>query len=65
MKLDFFIEKLVEIKKEYGGDLKLVYAIDDEGNSFDYVFYNPSIGHLDEDMNFDSSSDNPTVVCVN
>ena len=64
MKLDFFIEKLVEIQKEYGEDLELVYAIDDEGNAFHHVLFHPTVGILDGDI-FTKDLDNPTVICVN
>ena len=42
MKLKEYIEKLQELYLEHG-DLDLVYAIDDEGNYYNTVSYNPSI----------------------
>lgn len=35
-------------------DCHLVYASDDEGNSYDAVHYTPSIGFVDENQEFET-----------
>jgi len=48
MKLHKFIDnlnKLVEENPEIK-DFDVIYSIDDEGNSFNKVYYSPSIGHF-------------------
>jgi len=42
------IKDLEEIKAIHG-DLPLIYAKDDEGNDFDYVFFSPTPGYFDDD----------------
>ena len=44
MILSEYIKSLKEIFTD-NGDLEVVYSIDDEGNDFNKVFFNPSIGH--------------------
>ena len=44
MILSEYIKGLKEIL-ESNGDLEVVYSVDDEGNSFNEVFFSPSIGH--------------------
>lgn len=43
MKLKEYVEKLVELAKEYP-DLEVVYASDEEGNAFYKIFNDASIG---------------------
>lgn len=42
-KISDMIKQLERIKKKYG-DLKLVYAIDDEGNDFKPIYFDASTG---------------------
>jgi hypothetical protein len=48
MKLTEYIKKLEEILQTHG-DCKVIYAIDDEGNHFDNVHFDPSPCRFDED----------------
>ena len=47
MKLSEYIEKLQTILKDHG-DIETIYSIDNEGNSFDVVHYDPSPCRFDE-----------------
>lgn len=64
------ITDLEAIKEEHG-DLNLVYSRDEEGNSFDYVYFSPSVGHFaDRDFStyefMDEGDDRPVnAVCIN
>jgi len=49
MKLNEYINHLLKIKKEYGGNIECIYSSDEEGNSFEPVYYNPSVGCFDVD----------------
>lgn len=49
MKLDKYIEVLLQLQKEHG-NLDVVYSSDEEGNSFHKVEYDPSLG-IAEDLN--------------
>lgn len=64
MKLDEYIKVLQDLKKKYG-NLELVYSSDEEGNSFNKLFYAPSAGELDEDENFNSESEVKNAICIN
>ena len=64
MKLSEYIDHLLKIEKEFGGDLDIVYSSDDEGNCFDYVHYSPSAGVF-EDSEFAVADIHPNSVCVN
>ena len=46
MKLKYFAKKINELAERYP-DLAVVYSSDDEGNSFDEVYYDPSLGFFD------------------
>jgi len=46
MKLSSYIRKLKHIKNEFG-DLLCVYAVDDEGNDFHEVLWDPTVGEYD------------------
>ena len=65
MKLSEYIDKLNKILKLYG-DITCVYAKDSEGNGFDEVYYDPSVGEYD-DREFTSSDGETPInsVCVN
>jgi len=57
MKLSKYIKELEEKLKNYG-DLEVVYSVDDEGNSFNEVYFSPSIGHYrSEDKEWDTQED--------
>lgn len=71
MKLKEYIEKLQELYLEHG-DLELVYAVDDEGNYFNKVIYNPGIMNMsgedrisEEDLEECSSEEIKQYVCIN
>lgn len=51
MKIKEYIESLQEIM-EVHPNLEVIFASDDEGNSFEKVVYKPSVGHFDENHNF-------------
>ena len=67
MTLKKYLSYINKIVKKYPEALKMVvvYAIDDEGNSFHKVPYEPSIGRY-EDNEFDGdSSKEHNAICVN
>lgn len=47
MKLSEYIEKLQTILKDHG-DIETIYSIDDEGNIFDIVHFDPSPCRFDK-----------------
>ena len=47
MKVSKMIKNLQEFMARHG-DLECYYAIDDEGNAYHPVYYNPSMYYLDE-----------------
>ena len=71
MQLKEYIEKLQELYLEHG-DLELVYAVDDEGNYYDKVSYDPGIINMcgedrisEEDIEEYSSEEIKQCVCIN
>ena len=71
MKLKEYIEKLQELYLEHG-DLELVYAVDDEGNYYNKVSYDPGIINMcgedrisEEDIEEYSSEEIKQYVCIN
>ena len=71
MRLKEYIEKLQELYLEHG-DLELVYAVDDEGNYYDKVSYDPGIINMcgedrisEEDIEEYSSEEIKQYVCIN
>ena len=46
MRLKDFIIQLQDIQKEYGDDLEVIWTIDDEGNDYKTVDYDPGVGHF-------------------
>lgn len=48
MKLSEYIKNLESILKE-NGDLEVIYASDDEGNSYDKIYFTPSVGHYNSE----------------
>jgi len=66
MKLNDYIKKLQKLEKEGYGELDIIYAKDDEGNAYSEVFFNPSVGYLDEDGGFLSKENaEKTHICIN
>ena len=71
MRLKEYIEKLQELYLEHG-DLELVYAVDDEGNYYDKVSYDPDIINMcgedrisEEDIEEYSPEEIKQYVCIN
>ena len=71
MKLKEYIEKLQKLYLEHG-DLELVYAVDDEGNYYNKVCYDPDIMNMcgedrisEEDIEEYSSEEVKQYVCIN
>ena len=71
MQLKEYIEKLQELYLEHG-DLELVYAVDDEGNYYYKVSYDPGIINMcgedrisEEDIEEYSSEEIKQYVCIN
>ena len=71
MRLKEYIEKLQELYLEHG-DLELVYAVDDEGNYYDKVSYDPGIINMcgedrisEEDIEEYSPEEIKQYVCIN
>ena len=70
MKLKEYIKELQNIEKEHGGNLDVVYSSDAEGNSYDKVYYTPSVGNyndrewvsLDNDEDFGDRKVNAVIV---
>lgn len=70
MRLDELITNLNKVKRMYGGDLQVVYGIDDEGNAFHPIHFSPSVGQfVEEESDFISKdliiNQKIDAVCVN
>ena len=63
MKISELVKNLQEILEKYG-DLDLITAIDDEGNGFNEIYFEPSIGYY-EDHEFDQDVSEINACCVN
>lgn len=66
MKLSGMIENLNEIYRLYG-DLECVYSVDEEGNAFHGVYFEPSVG-IFSDGEFVADMEDPNsinAVCIN
>ena len=50
MKLKEYLKKLEDLYEKYG-DIELYYSIDDEGNDYREVYYNPSFNYLTKEEN--------------
>lgn len=47
-------------------DLQLVASADDEGNSYNPVYYTPTVGYFNlEDREFNPEDPNPNAICLN
>jgi len=63
------VKDLIKHLKEMPQDANCVYACDEEGNNFQYVYFTPTLGHFDE-CEFTSIADEeegrkPNAVCIN
>jgi len=71
MKLKEYITKLDKIMKDGYEDLNIIYAIDDEGNEFNEITYNPTVGvyvkdkHTYRRFKNDEDEFEPNAVCIN
>lgn len=68
MKLHDLIQKLSEIDKKYA-NLDVIYSSDAEGNSFDEVYYSPTVGFFNkkhkEFLNEIPEDEKANAVCIN
>jgi len=67
MKLHTYIKHLEEINKKYP-NLDVIYASDDEGNSFNLVQFWPDVGLFSErnhEFDWDVESNQLNAVCIN
>ena len=70
MTLNTYINRLRKLQEEGYGECEMIYARDDEGNSFHSVNYMPSLGHFTEEGEFiekNAMEDDQRInsVCVN
>ena len=56
MKISQMIKNLQEFMKEHG-DLNCWYAVDDEGNDYNEVYWPPSLYYVDDEANIYTSMD--------
>lgn len=66
MKFKEFVKNLNNTLKEHPetAEFDVVTSIDDEGNGFNIVHFEPSIGHY-EDNEFQTEGNDPNAICVN
>ena len=64
MKLSEYIKNLKEIEAKHG-DLKVIYAKDEEGNGFTSVHYDPTVGKFRAGEFYSGEDDTVNAVCVN
>jgi len=68
MTLKEYAKYINDLAQKYP-DLPVVYSRDDEGNWFQKIHYQPSVGFLDADGNFialeEAPNEKPNAVCVN
>lgn len=50
MKLKEYIKELQKIATKHGDDLELIYGEDEEGNSFNFVYFSPSIQYISKKL---------------
>ena len=65
MKLNDYIKKLQKLKKEGYGELDLVYSIDDEGNGYSDVQYEPVAGNIEDGFFISVDNAEKTHICIN
>ena len=66
MKLSEYFDKLKPFAEKYP-DVEVVYAKDEEGNAFEPVCYNPSVGYYNDNSFTSENEEGETVnsVCLN
>ena len=68
MKIKRFAAQIAKLAKEHP-NLEVVSSKDEEGNSFEPVYFDPTIGNFDGISNFTSSSSFPDLevnsICIN
>lgn len=67
MKFIEYVEKLNKFLEQHPNtkDYNVVYSVDEEGNSYNFLYNGPRIGFYDEvELNFDSDCE-PDSVCIN
>ena len=64
--LSEYISRLQEIHSEYP-NAAVIYSSDDEGNSFNTVYYPPTVGNFTKDGDFhtDVTKSKINAVCIN
>jgi len=71
MKLSVYLKELEKIQKLYGGNLEIVYSVDDEGNTYNPVLFAPTIAKVEkvkafmDSDDFDFETETPNVVIIN
>lgn len=69
MKLKEYAKCINKLLKKYGGDLEVIYSIDDEGNDFNYIIMNPEVGVLSRNgftpIKMMESEETPNIICIN
>jgi hypothetical protein len=66
MRLKQYIKKLNALEKEHG-DLIVVYSIDDEGNGYQKVEFDPTLMQVEniENQYLKTTDEGVPVICVN
>lgn len=69
MKVSQLIKDLQELKEKFG-DLDVIYAKDDEGNSYNFINHHPSVGEFySKDKEFNQIDEGIEIkfnaICVN
>jgi hypothetical protein len=69
MKLKEYLNKLNKLleKNPQAGDFLVIYSSDDEGNSYQPVYFEPTLmcAENPEDRYLEITEDEPNVVCIN
>lgn len=67
MTLKEYAAKINQLLKDGHGDLELCFAMDNEGNGFSSVFYEPSLGYFDGESfsNAKHGEQTPNAICIN
>ena len=67
MKFKDYAKKINKILKDNpkAGEYEVIYGIDDEGNNFRPVVFEPAMGYKDRDGFKNVSENKPNAVCVN
>jgi hypothetical protein len=68
IKFKDYVDQLIKFLSENPetADYQVIYSRDDEGNSYDQVYYGPSKGTFDENSgDFKENKDSDNSVCIN